>query len=118
MFRQLILELVDRGLPLLKMGRLIGEEDFEGVDELFGLGDILVEIFPAILVDDGPVGGLKEDVVTGVAGVEFLLNLLFQVVVGVLGLPVAVGQLEVVHQGAVHAEVAAALGQGDIAPPG
>ena len=65
--RQLILELVDRGLPFLKMGRLIVEEGFEGRNELFRLGDILVEIFPAILVDDGPMGGLKEDVVFGIA---------------------------------------------------
>ena len=34
----LILELVHRGLPFLKMGRLIGEKGLQGLDELFGLG--------------------------------------------------------------------------------
>src|SRR5208337_128997 len=35
--RQLIFELIDRSLPFLKMGRLVGEEGLEGFNELFGL---------------------------------------------------------------------------------
>ena len=85
---------------------------------MFGTGDILVEIFPPILVNNGPVGGLKEDVIFGIAGLEFFLNLLFQVVGSVLGLPITVGQPEIIEQGAVRASGFGRFSEGDIAPPG
>ena len=101
---QFILELGHGLLPFLEVRRLIGEEGLERLNQGFRPGDILIKIGTAILVNDSPMGGLEEDVVTGVAGVEFLLNLLFQVVLGILGFPVAMGQPEVVEQGAVQAE--------------
>ena len=110
--RQSIFELGHGLLPFLKMGRLIIEEGFEGLNQRFRAGDILIKILPAILVNDGPMRGLEENVVTGITGVKFLLNLLFQVVSGVLGFPVAMGQPEVVEQGAVQAQGVAVFLEG------
>ena len=55
----------------------------------------------AVLPEDGAFGSLEEDVVARVAGGEFALDFGGQVVVDVLGFPVAVGEAEVVDEGAV-----------------
>ena len=58
------------------------------------------------------MGGLEEDVIAGIAGGEFFGDFLVEVVGGVLGLPVAVGEGEFVHQGAVEAQGGAGFFQG------
>ena len=63
----------------------------------------------AILEKDGGRGVLEEDVVPGVAAVELGLDLGIEVVVGVLGLPVAAGHA----QGVLHGAVGPYPGSGD-----
>ena len=62
---------------------------------------------PLPLEKDGSAGILKDDIFEAVAGVEFLLNLGVQVVVGVLGLPVAAWQAQGIDHGAVGPRAAA-----------
>lgn len=80
------------------------EEEFEDFDEGFGLVDGAVEGFAAALIEDGAAGGLEEDVGEGIAFGEFGFDFALEVVVGVLGLPKAVDEGEVVDEGSVGAE--------------
>ena len=80
------------------------EEEFEDFDEGFGLVDGAVEWLAAALVENGVVGGLKEDVGEGVSGGDFLLDFSLEIVGGVFRFPEAVDEGEVVDEGSVGAE--------------
>ncbi len=80
------------------------EEELEDGDEIFRVGDGVVEDDSLALVEDGAAGGLEEDVGERVAGVAFARDFLREVIVVVLGLPEAVDEGEVVGQGAVGAK--------------
>ena len=79
----------------------VGEEGPERLDQLRGVGQVGVERHASVLPEDGALGRLEEDVVARVAGRELALDLGGEVVVDILGLPVAVGEAEVVDQRAV-----------------
>jgi len=81
------LELLDGLLPLVERLRSPGEEEIEDVDQFVGLGEVGVNKFLAVLVEDGAPRLLEEDVVARVASLELGLDLFFEVVVGILGLP-------------------------------
>jgi len=80
------------------------EEELEDFDEVFGFGEVAVEGDAVVLVEDGAVGGLEEDVGEGVARGYFGFDLFLQVVGGVLGFPQAVDEGEGVDEGSVGAE--------------
>ena len=63
------------------------------------------------LVEDGALGVLEDDVVARIAFVHLALDFAVQVVVFVLGLPVAVGKVEGVEESAVY-DVSSCCGHG------
>ena len=97
---------------VLEHGGEVGLELLLGLPELFDLRQFIVKKGPdepvqfagarhihphrlfAVLVQHGDAGILKDDVVAGVAAVELGLDLGVQVVVAVLGLPIAAGHAE------------------------
>lgn len=58
----------------------------------------------AVLDEDGAGGGLEEDVGARIASGELLLDFEAEVVLGVLGLPVAAREMELVNERAVNAQ--------------
>jgi len=50
------------------------------------------------------MGRLEQDVVTRVAHLEFALDFPLQIVVDVFGLPIAMGQMEIVDQSAIYTQ--------------
>jgi hypothetical protein len=78
--------------------------------ECVGPGDVLIFRAgvhdDAILHKDGAGGLLEEDVAAVVAGVELALYLAVEVVLAVLSLPVAAGQVELVDEAGVDADAA------------
>src|ERR1017187_1302785 len=73
-----------------------------GISTLWG--EVGVEGEGVVLEQKGAARGLEEDVIAGVAEVEFLAGFLGEIVTDVFGFPEAVGEAEVVEQRAVHAE--------------
>jgi len=77
------------------MGLTVLEEGLEQLDQIVGVGDVLVQsLASAFLVKDGTLGTLEDDVVARIAEVELLSDFFFEIVLAVLGLPVAVLQGE------------------------
>ena len=74
-----------------------------------GAGHVHPHGLGAVLEEDGGLGVFEEDVVAGVAAVELGLDLGVEVVVSVLGLPVAAGHA----QGVLHGAVGPYPGSGD-----
>jgi len=103
----LLLEVGDGLVPFLVDRLGVGEELVDDLDEVFGIGEIGVEGGLAVLEQEGAVGGLEEDVAVGVALVELAADFGFQVVVGVLGFPVAVDAPEGVAEGGIHNDAVA-----------
>ena len=64
--------------------------------------DVLVADACAALIEDGAFGGLEDDVVAGVAFVELALNFLREVILFVLGLPIAVRQVVEIYESAIN----------------
>jgi hypothetical protein len=97
-------ELGDGFFPVDLMGLAVLEEELEDFDEAIGFGEVAVEGDAVVLVEDGAVGGLEEDVGEGVAGGDFGFDLALEIVGGVFGFPEAVDEGEVVDEGSVGAE--------------
>jgi hypothetical protein len=76
----------------------------ERADQVFGLGDVLVEQLPPVLIKDGAVGRLKQDVVFRIAEFELGARFFFEIVFFVFGLPIAALQPESVNERAVYAQ--------------
>ena len=66
------------------------------------MGSFRQERRRASLVEDGALGGLEDDVVAGIAARKLAFDFFGEVVLFVLGFPVAVGKVVEVHEGAVH----------------
>ena len=98
----LLLELRDRLLPGGVLLRAVGEEGLQRLNQGRGVGQVGVKDQTPVLPQDGALRRLEKDVVARVAGRELALDLRRQVVVDVLGLPVAVGEAEIVDEGAVN----------------
>ena len=97
------LELLAGLAELLDLGQFVVEEAADEAVEIAGAGHVGAHGLGAVLEEDGGLGVLEEDVVAGVAAVELGLDFGVEVVVGVLGLPVAAGHAEGVLDGAVGA---------------
>ena len=105
-----LLELRDRLFPGGVLLRAVGAEGLQRFDQLRGVGQVGVEGQASVLPQHRPLRRLEEDIVARVAGLELALDLGGQVVVNVLGLPVAVRQPEIVDQRAVGDDALAASG--------
>ena len=92
--RHPLLELRDRLLPGGVLLRTVAEEGLQRLDQVRRVGQVGVKDQAPVLPQDGAPGRLEEDVVARVAGRELALDLRRQVVVDVLGFPVAVGEAE------------------------
>ena len=98
---QVGLELLLCLTELLDLRQFVAEEAGDEPVQVGGPGHVHPHgLFP-VLDQDGGAGVLEDDVVLRVALGELLLNLGVQVVVGVLGLPVAAGHAQGVLDGAV-----------------
>ena len=87
---------------LLDLRQLVVQEDAYEAVQLPVPGHIDPHRLAAVLNQHGGLGVLEEDVVFGVAPVELDLDFSVQVVVGVLGLPVAPRHPQRVLDGAVR----------------
>ena len=103
-----LLELIDGLLELLDLGLDVAEELGDQIGELGRVGHVGGEDALAVLVEDGGGGVLEDDVVEGIAGLALLLDLGFEVVGGVLGLPVAADEVHGILEGAIGADGLAA----------
>ena len=103
-----VFELGDCLLPGGVLLRAVAEEGLERLDQLGRFGQVGVQRQALVLPEDGALRRLEEDVVARVAGLELALDFRGQVVVNILGLPIAVRQLEIVDQRAVHDDALAA----------
>jgi hypothetical protein len=107
-FGDALLELLDGLLEAFDVRLGVAVEVVEEVGDLLGVGQVEAVAFAAVLDEHGPAGVLKDDVAARVALLELLADLGVEVVVGVLGLPVAARQAELVAQGAVGGDALAA----------
>ena len=98
---QVGLELMLRLPELLDLGQFVAEEAGDETVQVGGPGHVHPHgLFP-VLDQDGSPGVLEDDVVLWVAPVELGLDFVVQVVVGVLGFPVAAGHAQGVLDGSV-----------------
>ena len=81
-------EVGDGGLPVIEFGRCVREQVLECRDQVRGFGDVEVEYFLSVLVEDGALWGLEQNVIERVACVAFLVHCFCEVVVDVLCFPV------------------------------
>ena len=86
---------------LLDLRQLVVQERADEAVQLAGAGHVDPHGDAAVLNQDGGEGVLEDDVVRGIAAVELALDFGIEVVVGVLGLPVAAGHAEGVLDRAV-----------------
>ena len=98
------LELLAGVAELFDLGQLVVEEAADEAMEVPGAGHIDAHGLLAVLEENGGLGVLEDDVVAGVAAVELGLDFGVEVVVGVLGLPVAPVHAEGVFHRAVGAD--------------
>ena len=98
-----LLEIVRGLFPLLVNWMAPGKEEAEDVDQFFRVAQVGFEKAFAVLIEDGVVRRLEEDVIPRVAGGEFGFDFLFEVVVAVLRFPQAEvkGLGELVEHGTV-----------------
>ena len=102
------LELVHGAVELTLIGFVVGEEAVHEIRYLQGFGEREFAGFAAVLIEDGDLGVLKNRIAGGVSGFEFLLNFGGEFVGGVLGLPPAAGEAELVADGAIGDDALAA----------
>ena len=100
----LVGELGDGLFPVGDVGVAVVEEKVEDFDQVLGPGDVAVEGDAVVLIEDGAVGGLEEDVGQRVSCGYFGFDFLLQVVGGVLRFPKAVGKSEGIDECSVGAE--------------
>ena len=86
---------------LLDLRQFVVEEAADQAVQFARAGHIHPHCFFPILEQHGGLGVFENYVVAGVAAVELLLDFGFQIVVGVLGFPVAAGHAQGVFYGAV-----------------
>ena len=87
---------------LLDLRQFVVEEAADEPVQFAGAGHVHPHGLFAVLEQDGDAGVLEDDVVAGVAPVEFGLDFGVQVVVAVLGLPVAASHAQGVPHRAVR----------------
>ena len=92
----------DGVLPVIEFGRCVREQVLECSDQVCGFGDIEVEYLLSVLIEDGALWGLKQDVVEWVACVAFLVYCFCEVVVDVLCFPVGERESVFVEDRAVN----------------
>ncbi len=107
-----LFEFADRLLEAFDVGLGMAVEGVEQVGKLPRIVQVGVEGLLAILEEDGSPGVLEDDVVERVAAGRFLADFGREVVVGVFGLPIAVGQIEFVAERAVGIDRPAAAFDG------
>ena len=100
-----ILECVDGIIPLGKILLRVGEEGFKELDEIARFRDVQVEDKRAVLVEDGAMRGLEDDVFRGVARGKFLLRFNGEIIEEIFRLPVPEDESEVGDDFAVDADV-------------
>ena len=98
---QVGLELLAGLAELLDFGQVIVQEAADQAVQFARAGHVHAHGLGAVLEEDGGLRVLKEDVVAGVAAIELGLDFGVEIVVGVLGLPVAAGHAQGILDGAV-----------------
>ena len=100
----LVGELGDGLFPVGDVGVAVVEEKLEDFDQVFWLDEIAVEGDAVVLIEDGSIRRLEEDVGEWISGGDFLFDFNLEIVGGVLRFPEAVLEGEVVDEGSVCAQ--------------
>ena len=102
--RHTLLELIDRFFPVLVGRLLVLEEVAQKLHEAVRLLDRTLEDNAPVLHKDSLIRSLKNGVLGGVALFELSLHLPLKVIVGVLGLPITVVEVEFILDGSIHTD--------------
>ena len=95
------LELLHRLAELGDLRPLVAEKQVEQIFQLRRVLDRAAHHLPLVLDQDGVAAVLEDDVVLRIALAEFLLDFLVEIVLLVLGLPIAERQPYIVKQRAI-----------------
>jgi hypothetical protein len=99
--RQIGLELLDSLAKVGNLGALKAKEELQQLFELLHIGHVAAHHLCAVLNQHGLRGVFEDDVVLRIAALELEGDLLVEVVLCVLGLPIAEGHAQLVHQRAI-----------------
>ena len=94
-------EICDGGLPILQFGRRVGEQELEHPNQVFGFSDVDVHHLCSILIEDGALWVLKEDIVERVACLAFVDDRSGEVVVHIFRFPVGERESDFVENSTV-----------------
>ncbi len=89
-------------LPIIQCGRDVSEQVLECGNQVGGFSDIEIECFRAVLVEDGALGCLKEDIVKRVPCFPFLLDCFEEVVIYIFCFPIGERELVFVEDCTVN----------------
>ena len=100
-----ILKGIDSGIPFGEILLGVGEEGLEQMDEVLPLGDVQIEDKCAVLVENGAMRGLEDDVFGGIPRCQLLLCFGGQIVQQIFRLPVAEDESEFRDDFTIDADV-------------
>ena len=94
-------EIGDSGLPVVERGWDVGEQVLECGNQIGGFGNVYVKGDLSVLVEDGALRCLEEDIVQRIACVLFLLRHLSEVILYIFRFPVGERESVCVEDGTV-----------------
>ena len=100
-----ILKGIDSGIPFGEIFFGVSEEGLEEMDEILPLGDVQIEDKHAVLVEDGAMRGLEDDIFRRIPRCQLLLCFGGEFIKQVLRFPVAEDESEVGDDFAIDADV-------------
>jgi len=102
-----ILKSIDSGIPFGEVLLGVSEEGLEQVDEILSLGDVQIEDKCAVLIEDGAMRGLEDDIFRRIPRCQLLLCFGGEFIKQVLRFPVAKDESEVGDDFSIDADVVA-----------
>ena len=100
-------EICDGGLPVIQFGWCVREQELEHLNQVCGFGDVDVHHLCPILVEDGALWVLEENIVEWVACLAFVDDRSGEVVVHILRFPIGEGESDFVENSAVDDDTVA-----------
>ena len=103
-------EIGDGGLPIVECGCGVGAQELECRNQICGFGDVEIQHLMSVLVEDGALRVLEEDVVERIASLTLVNYGSGEVVVHILRFPVGERKSVFVEYGAVDDDAVACWG--------
>ena len=103
-------EIGDGGLPIVECGCGVGAQELECRNQICGFGDVEIQHLMSVLVEDGALRVLEEDVVERIARLALVNYGSGEVVVHILRFPVGERKSVFVEYGAIDDDAVACCG--------